>query len=130
MDILNFLFKIKEMNKHKAEYKEPIIFYTGATEYKLGELLRHQNDFNCKTIRNRFGKEYLDIGNINCNEFDFRYQLLKSLLTNIHHCNDDLFAKIINCSTATKGENYVMFLLAKHGDTQLISKVIKMREKD
>ena len=52
------------------------------------------------------------------------------MLDNIHNCGgDDLFGQIMDCSMKIKGENYTMFLLAKHGNTELISKVIRMREK-
>ena len=118
IDILNFLFKIKEMNKNKGQFKEAIVFYTGTREQKLKQLLRHPNDFNYRISSISTQQEYTDISNIDCNQFDFEYQVLKSILTNIHNRNDDLFAQIMNCSSKTKGENYVMFLLAKHGDNQ------------
>ena len=120
IDMLNYLFDIKEMNKDKEEFQDAIRFGVG----NLSWLLKNPKDFPRDFDRTKT----MDDFNIDINEFDFYYGFLDAILRNIHHCDAQFFAKMVECSMKEKGKNYVMFLLAKHGNSELISKVVKLRE--
>ena len=117
-----------QMDTKNPKFTEPVQLC--ASEASCKELLINEKDWKQDWKQGKtLAKSYRYSMNIDIDSFDFGYQVLSTIVNNFTLCKDYVLTRLMNGSVDLTYEkvNYIIFILSKHGDINLLKRIIYSR---
>ena len=113
-----------QMDMKNPKFTEPVPLCSSEASCK--ELLKNEKDWKQgKTLANcdRYSM------NTDMDSFDFSHQVLSTIVNNLTLCKDYVLTRLMNGGVYLTYEkvNYIIFTLSKHGDINLLQRIIYRR---